>query len=122
MALVRDRGPAKHLIQGYRPGEIRIDNIIHTGNLVLLPNALMANWPPADIHSLSAKDLLVIPPETTLLLLGTGENLVFPPCAVYGELISRGTGVEIMGTPAACRTWNALVLERRHIAAALFLR
>jgi uncharacterized protein len=35
-------------------------------------------------------------------------------------LAERGVGLEIMGTPAACRTFNVLVHERRRVVAALF--
>jgi uncharacterized protein len=34
-------------------------------------------------------------------------------------LASRGVGLEIMSTPAACRTFNVLVHERRRVVAAL---
>jgi uncharacterized protein len=35
-------------------------------------------------------------------------------------LATRRVGLEIMSTPAACRTFNVLVHERRRVAAALF--
>ena len=37
------------------------------------------------------------------------------------ELASLGIGLEIMDTPAACRTYNVLVHEDREVVAALFL-
>jgi uncharacterized protein len=36
-----------------------------------------------------------------------------------GALAARRVGLEIMSTPAACRTYNVLVHERRRVAAAL---
>jgi uncharacterized protein len=34
-------------------------------------------------------------------------------------LIGAGIGVEVMATPAACRTYNVLLAEGRRVAAAL---
>jgi uncharacterized protein len=35
------------------------------------------------------------------------------------ELAARSIGLEIMSTPAACRTFNVLVHEQRRVVAAL---
>ena len=37
------------------------------------------------------------------------------------EAANQGIGLEIMDTPAACRTYNVLVHENRAVVAALFL-
>jgi uncharacterized protein len=36
-------------------------------------------------------------------------------------LIDHRIGLEVMGTAAACRTYNILMSEGRHVAAALFM-
>jgi uncharacterized protein len=36
-------------------------------------------------------------------------------------LLTKGVGVEIMDTAAACRTYNIIMLEDRRVAAALLM-
>lgn len=123
MSLVRNTPEDGYEIKGFLPGQLWVGDTLYTANLILLRHTLIADWAPADIHSLRQEDLAILLPfKPDLLLIGTGENQVFPSPAIYAELIKRGTGVEIMNTYAACRTWNALVSEHRHVAAALFVR
>ncbi len=56
-----------------------------------------------------------------VVLLGTGARLVFPSAALYRPLMDQGIGVEVMDTPAACRTYNILAGDGRRVAAALIL-
>ncbi len=56
-----------------------------------------------------------------VLILGTGEQLTFPDPGHYRALLERGIGVEVMDTPAACRTYNVLAGDGRKVAAALIL-
>ena len=56
-----------------------------------------------------------------LVILGTGNQQRFPPPKLYQSLVFAGIGLEIMTTPAACRTYNILVSEGRMVAAALIL-
>ncbi|HNQ92285.1 MAG TPA: Mth938-like domain-containing protein [Alphaproteobacteria bacterium] len=56
-----------------------------------------------------------------VLLIGAGSTFsVLPPSqrAVFAGL---GFTVEVMDTPAACRTYNVLTAEGRQVAAALIL-
>ena len=62
---------------------------------------------------------LEIMPE--VLLIGTGQKLVFPDQKILLPLYHAGIGHEIMDTGAACRSYNFLVGEGRHVAAALFM-
>ena len=123
MSLVRNTPEDGHQIKGFLPGQLWVDDTLYTSNLILLRHHLIPDWAPVDIRSLRKEDLaILLPLKPDLLLIGTGEHQVFPPTVIYAELISRGIGVEIMNTNAACRTWNALISEHRHVAAALFLR
>ena len=59
--------------------------------------------------------------EPQIILLGTGMSLTLPEVDLMAAAARRGIGLEIMDTPAACRTFNVLVHERRAVVAALFL-
>ena len=54
-------------------------------------------------------------------ILGTGSRIVFPDPAIYAPLINSGVGMEVMDTPAACRTYNVLVSDGRKVVAGLIL-
>ncbi len=59
--------------------------------------------------------------HSEVVLLGTGSSMVFPAASLYRMLLDEGIGVEIMDTPAACRTYNILAGDGRRVAAALIL-
>ncbi len=54
-----------------------------------------------------------------VVLVGTGERFVLAPAAWVAQQAQRGTGVEAMDTPAACRTFNVLSYEGRRVVAVL---
>jgi uncharacterized protein len=57
----------------------------------------------------------------TIVLLGSGAVQKFPPTSLIAPMLTRGIGIEIMTTAAACRTYNILVAEGRAVAAGLFI-
>jgi uncharacterized protein len=56
-----------------------------------------------------------------IVLLGTGASLRFPEPALLAPLYKAGIGVEVMDTPAACRTYNILLAEGRKVLAAVIV-
>lgn len=67
----------------------------------------------------SLRDLLALEPPPEILLLGTGERFD-PAVAVFASQLRRtGVAIDMMATPAACRTYNLLVGDGRRAAAAL---
>ena len=56
-----------------------------------------------------------------LVIFGSGDRLRFPPPAFLRGLMERRIGLETMDTLAACRTYNILAGEGRHVVAALLI-
>ena len=56
-----------------------------------------------------------------ILLLGTGEKQQFLAPRLMKPVAEAGTGLEVMDTAAACRTYNVLMAEDRHVVAALIV-
>lgn len=113
-----DRPPA---IEGYGGGGFRVDGILHTGSLIVLPTRVVA-WPVADfaqIDEASMAPSLFADAQVELLLLGCGARLQMVPSPLRGALRAAGTVVEPMDTGAAVRTYNVLLGENRRVAAAL---
>lgn len=84
----------------------------------MLPESLMP-WSPPTLEGDSLAALLSLPVE--ILLLGTGRSLRFPEPRVLVDFRMRGIGLEVMDTPAACRTYNILLAEGRKVGAALII-
>jgi uncharacterized protein len=79
-------------------------------------------WDCASFEELSAAHfsrIAELAPE--LVIFGSGTRLRFPPPAFLRDLMSRRIGVETMDTLAACRTYNILAGEGRHVIAALLI-
>jgi uncharacterized protein len=118
--LTRDTAAA-NLIRSYEPGRIKIGERWLHGHLIVAPEQLIEDWrvgTPADVTVADLEPALALTAE--IVLLGTGGALVWPEADLMSALAARGVGLEIMSTPAACRTFNVLVHERRRVAAALF--
>ena len=56
-----------------------------------------------------------------LIIFGSGARLRFPPPAFLSALMKERIGLETMDTLAACRTYNILAGEGRHVLAALLV-
>ncbi len=56
-----------------------------------------------------------------LIIFGSGTRIRFPQPAWLAPLMAQRTGVETMDTAAACRTYNILAGEGRHVVAALLI-
>ena len=91
-------------------------------HLILSANSLQPIWAISDPAAITFSDLepaLILDPE--LIILGTGNLACVPNMDLMLEAATQGIGLEIMDTPAACRTYNVLVHESRAVVAALFL-
>ena len=107
-------------IRGYGDGVITVGEQQFAQSLILSREVLMADWRPQQVAELLYDDfapVLDIAPE--VLVLGTGSTLKFPSPALTARLLQIGIGVEVMDTAAACRTYNILLSEERHVVAAL---
>jgi uncharacterized protein len=101
-------------VEGYGRGFFRIAGAVHAGPLALLPSGV-AGW--AGLPDLDP--FLGEAARFDVLLLGMGPAIAALDPALRARLEAAGLGVEIMATPAACRTYNVLLAEGRRIAAGL---
>ncbi len=123
MKLSLDHGNAEYRVTAYEPGRISINREVYETSLILTPWQLDTGWPPATVAELEARHLEPLTAlEPELVLLGTGERLVFPDRSLLVALIGAGIGVEVMDTAAACRTFNVVMAEDRRVVAALLPR
>lgn len=115
----------RQLIQSYGGGGFRIAGVDYTGSVLIEPEQTHA-WPvtdPTDVRLTNLAPLVQAvgprPPGGAVLLLGTGADLVSIDKGLRSDLRGLGIGLEVMGTGAACRTFNVLLAEERTVIAAL---
>jgi uncharacterized protein len=109
-------------ITAYEAGFIAVNGRRLTGSFILTPQRLIEDWPPVSSDSLTQSDLNAIAElGCSIVLLGTGSRQRFPAPSLLRSLIERRIGVEVMDSPAACRTYNVLMAEGRDVAAALII-
>ncbi|MGY1425416.1 Mth938-like domain-containing protein [Lysobacter sp. A289] len=99
-----------------------VNNLRLTHSFVIAPDHLMDTWAVTDAASLGPAELaplLELQPE--VILLGTGEQQVFPSAATRAACLARGVGMEVMTNAAAARTFNVLASEGRKVVAGFIL-
>jgi len=110
------------LVTGSGPGWIRVNADEYRESLILTPDAVHPGAVPGGFDALAPADfaaLLDYQPE--IVLLGTGAKQRFPHPRLAAALTDARVGVEVMDTPAACRTFNILTGEGRRVVAMLLV-
>ncbi|MBM3387490.1 MAG: hypothetical protein FJY36_07475 [Betaproteobacteria bacterium] len=124
MKLQPDKSSAP-LVRAYDPHAIRIDDRLFDSSVIVssLPGQSPRAWAPQQMADLQAQDLADLAASgAELVILGTGQKLVFPAPAWLAPFAAQGVGLESMDTAAACRTYNILASEGRKVLAALLLK
>ena len=110
-------------IKSYQNGVICINDTLYKNSVIVTPNQIIEPWGPQSIDDFTTEHLQVIlqlSPE--LVIIGSGEQQKFLPATRLRPLIEQKIGVEIMTTPAACRTFNLLAAENRNVVAAIIVK
>jgi len=125
MKLQPDRSDAPTIL-GYGPNWIGVghqgvaEKIEHS--LVLDSRGRKMDWQCSRFEALQEAhfdQLAELQPE--LVVFGSGARLRFPPPVLLRRLMAQRIGLETMDTVAACRTYNILAGEGRHVVAALLI-
>ena len=121
--------PFAQAITGYGPDGITISGKRHAGSLLISSNGLLFPWrvqsarsqlEAGDLEAVVNEAVKILPKPYELVILGTGNLQFFPDNQWLAPFIARGLPLEIMSTPAACRTYNIVASEGRTVLAALW--
>lgn len=99
---------------------IRVDQQLFRRPFIISGQRIVPEWMVKsvdDINELSLQAVFEFEPE--VILIGTGARQIFLPPATQIHFFRRNFGFEVMATDAACRTFNVLAAEGRHVVAAL---
>ncbi|MEI4232866.1 Mth938-like domain-containing protein [Roseovarius sp. D22-M7] len=100
-------------IDGYGPGFFRVAGEVLEGP-ILVTVAWARSWGGYD----DSAPLLGLLEEVDVIFMGTGAETAHIPTDLRNILEEAGIGVEVMSSPAACRTYNVLLSEGRRVAVA----
>lgn len=109
-------------ISGYGDDWIGVGQEKVSTSIVLGSRGERFNWDCDAFENLTPAHFLQLAElQTELVIFGSGQKIRFPKPAWIRPLIERQTGIETMDVQAACRTYNILASEGRHVAVALLL-
>jgi len=101
-------------IDGYGPGFFRVAGQVWSGPVLVFAEGV-SNW--GGLGDWAAA--LALRGRIDVLFVGMGAEVAHLPPADRALLEAAGFGVEVMASPAACRTFNVLLSEGRRVAVAL---
>jgi uncharacterized protein len=122
LKLQSDPHSGVNTITGYGDGYVEINKTPYAHAVVLSSDGAISHWSPQTFEDLEASHFSqLVDSKPELILIGTGSRQRFPKPELLKALISAKIGFEIMGSQAACRTYNILVGEGRQVLLALLV-
>lgn len=108
-------------IAAYSLDGFTINNALHRSSILIGFDGQIQPWQIKN-NQVTKNDLTALASlDYEIMLLGTGWKQHFPPITWMAPFAARNKPLEIMATPAACRTYNILVAEERRVLVALYL-
>ncbi len=121
MKLQPDKSDAQSLT-AHGPGWVAINNEKVEGSVVVGSRGERFEWHCSSFDEIGpAHFAQLVSLGAELIIFGSGNRIRFPQPAWLQPLMAQRTGVETMDTAAACRTYNILAGEGRHVVAALLV-
>ena len=123
IALRFSRNPLNAVtIRRVERGRLLIGEETYEATVGLTADRVISDALPSSLGAMSTETLApLLDARPEMLVVGSGWSAALPPRELTFELAKRGLGMEVMDTPAACRTFNILIGEGRRPAALLFM-
>lgn len=122
MKFTEHRDSQINMIKHYSPGQVTVNDQPIEQSCIVTQSQLFTDWAVKDLASLNEQHierLLALEPE--VLLLGVGEDQVFPESKVFAQCARAGLSLEVMNNASACRTYNVLTTEERIVVLGLII-
>ncbi len=114
--------PGTLTIRSVDDDSLMIGDVKYAQTIAITTDRVLENWtdkPVANLVLDDFSDLLADGPA--IIVLGTGSSNIFAPRELVFAFARQNTGLEVMDTKAAARTFNVLAGEGRAVAAVLYL-
>ena len=120
--MTSDSSPGINLVRSFKNGTLLINATLVRSSVCVSGEVLLLLPDLSDVAALTdahADTILGTDPE--VVLLGTGEQHLFPATQWTARFLTRSVGIDVMTTAAACRTYNVLASEHRRVTALLII-
>jgi uncharacterized protein len=108
--------PQQHAIRAYSDDHIQINTILYQHSLIVSRQEIITELEMKHIKELDdAYIQLLLKHNPELIIMGHPDSGQFPPMDKVAHLSQLGIGLECMSIGAACRTYNVLLGEERHV-------
>lgn len=123
MQLAQERPGFRYVPRGIGPnGGLLINDRELTRSFFVGLDVLVEDWSATSAATLTPELLEpLLARQPSVILLGSGMHLRFPPAIVQASALRRGIGLEVMDNAAAARTFAVLAGEGRNVLAAFLL-
>lgn len=101
-------------VDGYGPGFFRVAGQVLRGAVIVTADRAQVWDGLGDVAP-----LLALAGQVDVIFLGMGAEIAHAPADLRHAVEAAGLGLEVMNSPAACRTYNVLVSEGRRVALAV---
>ncbi len=122
MKMVEQVPEGRQIIQRYGNGGFHVSGRHFMGPILVLADHTVAveASSPGELDVAALAEALAPDMAVELLLVGSGLAIRHLSPAAREALQAARIGFDVMNTGAACRTYNLLLAEGRHVAALLF--
>lgn len=111
-----------HTIEAYSETEICINAQIYQQNLIVSSSELITSWHIQSILQLNQDTLRpLLTHQPKIILIGHTLPNKFPPPSTIHYLAEQQIALECMLIGSACRTFNVLLSEQRHVVLGIIL-
>jgi len=114
--------PDVQTVTAHGPGWVAVNGERIAHSVVVGSREERFAWPCDRFESLDPEHFAQLAAlGAEVVIFGSGDRIRFPKPAWIAPLVAQRTGVETMDTAAACRPYNILAGEGRHVVAALLI-
>lgn len=109
-------------ISSYSDAGITVGGQLITRPFVIAGNQILFDLLPPSVRDLNAQYVTKLAHlEQHIILIGTGASHVLLDAQAMQPAMEARVGLEVMTTPAACRSFNVLVAENRAVVGAFYM-
>jgi len=108
--------PENHAVQAYSDNQIQLNSVTYSSSLIVSRQEIISELQIKNIHELNDDYIaLLLKYSPEIIIIGHSNQGIFPPMDKVAHLSQLGIGMECMSIGSACRTYNVLLAEERHV-------
>lgn len=112
---------AANYVRGISEQGFKFGNEWLNGTIAITEEQIVTEWTDKPFENLTVDDFdVLLDANPEIVIIGTGNASELTPRELMFGFARRGTGLEVMDSRAAARTYNVLLGEGRRVAAVFY--